>query len=295
MLIGGKGDDVLEGLGGADKLIGGSGEDTESYETSDAAVHVDLSANSGRGGDAQGDKFASIENLRGSDHNDVLIGDAGANKLYGGLGNDVLQGRYGGDHYDGGEGSDTVSYTKSHLGVTVNLGTGYASKGDARGDTFESVENLTGSQHNGILVGDEGNNVLKGLYVNDRLKGGEGKDRLDGGAGDDVLIAGNDGDVLIGGHGDDVFDISRVEDLSEIATDIIKDFKTGPDSIKLSEAHLGDDNVVTAVETTMNGVKGLALTTTVGDSMVNFAFFEGFSSLNSWDFEGDHIPTIDVV
>lgn len=295
MLIAGKGDDVLEGLGGADKLVGGSGEDTASYETSDAAVHVDLSANFGRGGDAQGDKFASIENLRGSDHNDVLVGDAGANKLYGGAGNDVLQGRYGGDHYDGGEGSDTVSYTKSHLGVTVNLETGYVSGGDARGDTFENVENLTGSQHNDILVGDEGNNVLKGLYGNDRLKGGEGKDRLDGGAGDDVLIAGNDGDVLIGGHGDDVFDFSRVEDLSEIATDIIKDFKTGRDSIKLSEAHLGDDNVVTAVETTMNGVKGLALTTTVGESMVNFAFLEGVSSLNSWDFEGDHIPTIDVV
>ena len=144
-------------------------------------------------------------------------------------------------------------------------------------------------------MGDAGDNVLKGLYGNDRLKGGEGKDRLDGGAGDDVLIAGNDGDVLIGGHGDDIFDFSRIQDLSEIATDIIKDFKTGRDSIKLSEAHLGDDNVVTAVETTMNGVKGLALTTNVGDTTVKVAFLEGVSSVNVWDFEGDHIPTIDVV
>ena len=186
-------------------------------------------------------------------------------------------------------------YTTSHKGVSVNLQKGTAKGGDAAGDTLISIENLKGSVHNDILVGDEGNNMLVGRSGNDRLKGNDGQDTLDGGYGNDVLISENDGNVLIGGAGSDVFDLSRVKDLSDIATDIIKDFQHGRDIIKLSKAHMGDDNVVTAIETTMNGVEGLALTTNVGNSTVNFAFLEGVTDLSASDFDGDHIPTIDVV
>jgi Ca2+-binding RTX toxin-like protein len=38
------------------------------------------------------DTLTSIENLVGSDFNDTLTGDAGANKLEGGVGNDTLNG-----------------------------------------------------------------------------------------------------------------------------------------------------------------------------------------------------------
>jgi hypothetical protein len=38
------------------------------------------------------DTLTSIENLLGSDFNDTLTGDAGANKLEGGVGNDTLNG-----------------------------------------------------------------------------------------------------------------------------------------------------------------------------------------------------------
>ena len=140
-----------------------------------------------------------------------------------------------------------------------------------------NIQNVTGSAHDDMLQGDSGAN------------------RLYGGYGNDVLISENDGNVLIGGAGSDVFDLSRVKDLSDIATDIIKDFQHGLDTIKLSKAHMGDDNVVTAIETTMNGVEGLALTTNVGNSTVNFAFLEGVTDLSASDFDGDHIPTIDVV
>lgn len=294
-LIGGKGDDWLEGKGGADKLSGGSGTDTASYESSDAGVNVNLATGKAKGGDAAGDKFSSIENLMGSDHNDILKGNDGVNKLEGGKGDDAFEGSFGADTIIGGEGSDTAVYTTSHKGVSVNLQKGTAKGGDAAGDTLISIENLKGSVYNDILVGDEGDNMLVGRNGDDRLKGNDGQDTLDGGYGNDVLISENDGNVLIGGAGSDVFDLSRVKDLSEIATDIIKDFQTGLDTIKLSKAHLGDDNVVTAVETTMNGVEGLALTTNVGTSTVNFAFLEGVSDLSAADFDGDYIPTIDVV
>lgn len=294
-LVGGKGNDVLEGLGGADKLIGGSGRDTASYESSDAAVSVNLATGEASGGDATGDMFSSIEDLKGSDHNDHLVGDGSANIITGGKGDDTIEGGAGADIIVGGEGSDTASYEGSSSGVIVNLGKGTAVRGDAKGDKLIEIENLEGSAHNDILVGDAQNNVLMGGAGYDRLKGGEGQDTLDGGAGNDVLISENDGNVLIGGEGNDLFDLSRVKDLSDIATDIIKDFKQGSDMIKLSSAHLGEDNVVTAVETTMNGVSGVALTTNVGNSTVNFAFLEGVSDISVDDFAGDHIPMVDMV
>ena len=294
-LYGEQGNDTLVGGDKNDNLSGGTGTDTASYESSDAGVNVNLGTGKAKGGDAAGDKFSSIENLMGSDHNDILKGNDGVNKLEGGKGDDAFEGSFGADTIIGGEGSYTAVYTTSHKGVSVNLQKGTAKGGDAAGDTLISIENLKGSVHNDILVGDEGDNMLVGRSGNDRLKGNDGQDTLDGGYGNDVLISENDGNVLIGGAGCDVFDLSRVEDLSDIATDIIKDFQHGLDTIKLSKAHMGDDNVVTAIETTMNGVEGLALTTNVGNSTVNFAFLEGVSDLSASDFDGDHIPTIDVV
>lgn len=265
-------DNEIDGVSGIDTIKGYGGNDT-----------ISLDAGSAYGG--EGNDVITTH----TDGVDYKV------SLYGEQGNDTLVGGDKNDHLIGGEGSDTAVYTTSHKGVSVNLQKGSAKGGDAAGDTLISIENLKGSVHNDILVGDEGDNMLVGRSGNDRLRGNDGQDTLDGGYGNDVLISENDGNVLIGGAGSDVFDLSRVKDLSDIATDIIKDFQHGLDTIKLSKAHMGDDNVVTAIETTMNGVEGLALTTNVGNSTVNFAFLEGVSDLSASDFDGDHIPTIDVV
>ena len=322
VLDGGSGNDTLIGGAGADKMVGGTGSDTVSY-TGSNGVTLDLSDPSKSRGDAKGDSFESIEkfvgsegsdDMRGSDKADVFHGNGGTDKLSGNDGNDHLTinagwayGDEGNDtliveggagknaHLFGGEGNDTAVYTTSHKGVSISLQKGTAKGADATGDTLISIENLKGSVYDDILVGDGGDNILVGRNGADRLKGNDGQDTLDGGYGNDVLISENDGNVLIGGAGSDVFDLSRVEDLSDIATDIIKDFQRGLDTIKLSKAHMGDDNKVTAIETTMNGVEGLALTTNVGDSTVNFVFLEGLSDLSRSDFDGDHIPSIDVV
>lgn len=107
-LYGGDGDDVLVGGMGADTLNGGSGEDWASYGGSSAGVDVNLGANSGSGGDAQGDHFNSIENLMGSSHADKLVGDGGANKIYGGGGDDNIEGGSGNDTLNGGAGVDML-------------------------------------------------------------------------------------------------------------------------------------------------------------------------------------------
>ena len=200
-LIGDAGDNVLSGGGGADSLVGGQGEDTASYRGSDAAVAVNLATSAASGGHAEDDKLVSIENLEGSDHDDTLIGDAGDNVLTGGGGADSLV---------GGQGEDTASYRGSDIAVEVNLATGAASGGHAKGDKLVSIENLEGSGHDDTLIGDTSDNVLAGGGGNDRLSGGAGDDTLYGYSdlyswrdGDDWLEGGAGADFLDGGEGED--------------------------------------------------------------------------------------------
>ena len=84
------GNDVISGLGGADHLDGGAGIDTASYAASSSGVTVSLMTGTGSGGDAQGDTLTNIENLTGSNFDDTLEGNAGNNKLVGGLGTDTV-------------------------------------------------------------------------------------------------------------------------------------------------------------------------------------------------------------
>ena len=235
VLDGGEGNDRLTGGAGADRLDGGSGVDTAVYSGSPTAVTVNLATGEGSGGEAEGDRLISIEELQGSDHNDRLTGDGGPNRLFGGAGDDRLDGGagddilfgHGGDDvfigsagsdiFNGGDGFDTVSYSNSSEGVEVALGrpgllgVGIGRAGDADGDNLRNIENLEGSNHNDRLTG----NQLANLLV-----GNAGTDTLDGGAGDDTLT---------GGEGDDVFIIAPGAD-----SDTITDFGTGTDRLEFT-------------------------------------------------------------
>ena len=202
-LSGRGGDDVLEGGAGADRLLGGAGVDTVSYSGSDEAVTVDLEADTGKRGHAEGDVIAQVESVLGSDYGDVLGGDNGTNRLSGGGGNDRLSGRGGDDVLEGGAGADrllggagddTVSYAGSNRGVIVYLSEGTGKRGHAEGDVIAQVESVLGSGYGDVLGGDNGAN---------RLSGGDGNDRLSGRGGDDVLEGGAGADRLLGGAGMD--------------------------------------------------------------------------------------------
>ncbi|MBF2717579.1 calcium-binding protein [Agrobacterium vitis] len=143
-IVGGSGNDTLIGNGGADKLDGGSGSDTASYEKS-AAVNINLKTGAKSGGDAVGDEFTSIENLTGSIYKDTLTGDDGNNVIDGGGSDDVLEGGKGADTLIGGANTDTASYAGSDAAVQINLVTGIHTGGDAKGDTFTTIEKIAGS------------------------------------------------------------------------------------------------------------------------------------------------------
>ena len=115
---------------------------------------------------------AIIENAKGTDEDDTLIGNAWNNRLWGGSGNDIIYGD--GIIYDNNVGYGAIA-SEHHSG---NKGVRAAADGSGRD----------------ILDGGEGN---------DALYGGAGYDTLIGGTGNDAIVFGEDGGIGRGGAGDD--------------------------------------------------------------------------------------------
>ena len=178
-LEGGSGNDLLRGDGGgnfiyggagADTLDGGAGSDSAHYVTATAGLTASLATPLANTGDAAGDVYISIENLAGSQFNDLLIGDAGNNFLRGNLGADTL---------DGGGGSNTADYfgfIGLASGVTVDLADPNNNTGQAVGDVYVAITNVRGTAFADLLRGDANNNLLDGQAGADTLEGGDGFD-----------------------------------------------------------------------------------------------------------------------
>ena len=143
------------------------GNDTVTYQNASVGLTADLSNSANNLGiAAAGDRYISIENLRGSGFNDVLRGDGNNNVLEGGLGTNTIDG--------GSGGTDTASYQHATAGVTVNLTvSGPQVTGGAGTDTLTSIENLRGSSFNDTLTGGD-NSVLEGGAGADHLIGATG-------------------------------------------------------------------------------------------------------------------------
>ncbi len=265
-LTGSAGDDLFETRGG-DSLIGGAGDDRyawllgalanafdggEGWDSVDVSrelvtgITADLSAGTLGLGLGTPVALLNVEEVHGTQVDDQITGDGGANILRGAAGADILTGAggadsvFGGDGddllidtgpagtadlYDGGLGMDTLQATALQWGpdVLFDLKTGRQTLGPGGtlpADSFSGIENLTvaGAAQ---LRGDDGPNVLTALAGDgtgsldnwlrgeagfDTLRAGPGDDRLEGGFGNDGLYGEAGDDVLIGGRGDDLLD-----------------------------------------------------------------------------------------
>jgi Ca2+-binding RTX toxin-like protein len=148
---------------------------------------------------------SEIDLYDGDNHLDSRYGFVGGDVVAGngtdiillGAGDSGIVGGGGGDTIDGGVGFDTVSYVGSAVGVSVNLLTGTAAGGDARGDHLSNIEGLVGTVVRDTLVGDDGANVLNGLIGRDTLTGNGGNDTIQmAGAGPAVIDAGSGNDLI---------------------------------------------------------------------------------------------------
>ncbi len=162
-LNGGDGDDGLNGGAGADVLNGGAGVDSAVYLKSTSGITLDLDDSSNNTGEAVGDTFISIERFFGSNHDDIMVGDAADN---------FFSGRDGEDNLTGGDGADTLN------------------GGNDDDDLF-------GDAGNDLLDGGTGNDTLFGGDGRDRLFGQDGDDVLNGGLGRDQLHSGTGSDVFV--------------------------------------------------------------------------------------------------
>ncbi len=238
---GGTGNDIFTYRSGLDSYAGDAGSDTVDFNQLDIAVQVDLTAVDEAvtrdGVDLDPTlgplrtlaQLVTVENVRGSIFDDVLVGDGLANQLDGDNGDDVLTGGAGKDILIGGGGFDTVDYSREtgSSGIVLDLFTpGQETAVDTHGDddVLSGIENIIGTQFddiiNGgvrdniywggagddILDGDLGNDALYGEAGQDTLFGGDGNDMLSGGDDADTLYAYAGNDLLMGGAGDDVLD-----------------------------------------------------------------------------------------
>ena len=129
VLAGYGGNDMITALGGADLIgtesgndtvDGGKGRDEIYFGDSPKGVHVRLAKGTATGDG--NDLLKSIEDVTGSKHADVIVGDSAPNrfdagpgndKLYGLGGRDKLLGRTGKDFADGGPGRDVCGAEKT--------------------------------------------------------------------------------------------------------------------------------------------------------------------------------------
>jgi|GEM_PF-923640 len=249
-LDGGSGDDVLDGGDGVDYLTLSTGNDTvdggagkdEIYFSLDISSSVNVNLMTGLVTGAVNNSLANIENIVGTQFNDVLTGGNTNNKVFGWLGNDILNGNGGddwlrgglgddtvdggdgndlligsgqllfdgpsysdtsSDNLNGGDGIDTVDYSES-ASLKANLTKGLAFNGISV-DKLSNIENIIGSFQNDVLTGDSGANTLCGRDGNDRVNGGDGDDILHGGSGTDTITGGEGSDKLTGGEEEDTF------------------------------------------------------------------------------------------
>jgi Ca2+-binding RTX toxin-like protein len=186
-------DDLLTGGPGPDLLAGGPGIDTSSYadRTTGVTVTLDHIANDGNSDDGSADS-AQTENVVTGSGDDTVTGDGGINVIDTGSGADSAGGGAGPDTINGGPGDDT-------------LGQGVVTADEDGNDT------INGGPGDDIVRGGDNHNVVNGGDGNDTLDGAFGgimgaSDDMHGGTGDDTLIPGDNPDDVQGDGGFDTVD-----------------------------------------------------------------------------------------
>jgi Ca2+-binding RTX toxin-like protein len=120
-LLGGDGDDTLNGGRGNDLLDGGAGNDRLSSAAGNDTLFGGGGLDNLDGGDGDDALFGQLGDdvLRGGKGNDQLSGGAGNDSLLGQEGNDTLVGGSGLDTLDGGRGNDVLA-SRTNRGVAEN-------------------------------------------------------------------------------------------------------------------------------------------------------------------------------
>ena len=253
VITGNSGDNVLDdgGLGGADTLIGGTGNDTyivnnssdvvignpNGIGTIDSSVTYTLPAN------IQNLTLTGTANINGTGNNsdNVITANGGDDVLTGGPGNDTLIGGTGNDTfgYNIGDGLDTIvdtsgdnailfgqGITQQNISVTSDPTSAHIRILDRQGNVTGQGLDLNllanGSPAVQTLQFADGTTANVKDYLVQTIYGTDGPDLIQTGNANtvvyagkrsDTIIAGSGNDTIYGGPGDDVIDAGTGDDL----------------------------------------------------------------------------------
>ena len=247
---GGSSADTIYGGAGKDSLLGGSGNDL----------------------------------LCGDAGNDFLSGGAGADTLIGGKGNDTLTGGAGKDVfvYASGYGDDVITdYTSGQdkikltsgsvtssafddSDLILNIGSGSIKIKNGKGKTITFIDSSGKSSNKSyqetstltVTDSDSATVTIDSSYQNVDASSRTKAVKITGNSLNNTIKSGKGNDTLTGGTGKDVFVYAFGD-----GNDIITDYTTGEDSIKLSaasikSASLSGSDVVLKIASSAGSVKG---------------------------------------
>lgn len=289
----GSGDDTLVSGDGADNFQGGPGVDTIDYTGSSVGVTADLTAATGTG---QGnDTLVDVQNVSGSDFDDIITGNALDNVLTGNDGDDVISGGAGNDTVSGGDDDDTLLGGAGTDTVSGDLGDDVideeaAANGDdtfTGGGGFDELNYGARTTNTVVIAGGVDNSGQDANNDGDASDTGDERDSVGGdierfvtGSGNDILEGDGSDEEFAPGAGDDDVDgnggTADMLDQSEATAAVTVNIETG------TSTGLGTD--------TFEDIETFA--TGAGDDVVIPDNETGLPALFDW-FAGDGIDTID--
>jgi Ca2+-binding RTX toxin-like protein len=318
---GSSGYDFFRGQGGADTFDGAGGDfdrisflaDDLTYGTTGAGAVVDMVAGTATTWlDGNTTTFLNVEDVTGSERNDLitgnaignnLSGDSGADTINGGAGNDTITGGLGSDSLNGGADFDIVNYsydptfgsfyvlqrswegTTAWGGVNVNLLTGIAVDQAGFTDSIAGFEGVTGTFRNDTLTGDDGDNLFRGLSGNDTIDGGFGIDTVSY-AGWGARSDGSNEPILIG------LNASRPNGVNvNLSTGVATDGEGGTDTLIRIEnviGSVGNDLFISSdVGNAFDGGDGIDTVSYVSATGTGIVFYMLAANLNGGNSAGD--------
>ena len=185
-----------------------------------AAIPIIVNGTSGK--DVINENFVDVDGEQISAGGQTILAGADDDTIYDGAGDDLIYGEGGSDTFYAGDGADQyfggvggddrVLYSRSTIGLTIDMTDGANSTGIAAGDTFSDIKSLYGTDYDDVIIG------------------GAGAAWLYGEAGDDVLVDTTDAEKLVGGSGSDVFRFLDGDGEQER----VMDFALGVDKLDVS-------------------------------------------------------------
>ncbi|MES9957227.1 MAG: putative Ig domain-containing protein [Sedimenticola sp.] len=180
--------DRIYGGGGFDIIKGGVGDDTINLRSWHGVERIDGGGGynviqSGFYQNYSNVELVDIDEIRGSNHTNIIYGSSGADKINGGGGNDILNGRTGDDTISGdagndvligGEGNDTYRFSLNGRQDTIINSDHSSSSIDVLEFSDLSPEDLWFSQNNADLVinviGTNDKVTIKDWYISESAK-----------------------------------------------------------------------------------------------------------------------------